>query len=160
MVVKQQYSLGPIKSGEELNSKAVVELVLKEYGLYVENASMDDDLNNILNYYKDDYFGVVRYKKMIVGTYAIIGLGKEVAEIRKMYLLKEHRGKGLGAKIIEHLIEYAQSKGYKKITLETASVLVEAIGLYRKLGFTEIISKNASPRCDRQFEFSLNNDNK
>ena len=46
-------------------------------------------------------------------------------------------------------------KKFQKITLDTASVLLEAIDLYEKMGFKEIEASNDSPRCDRAFELVI-----
>ena len=76
-------------------------------------------------------------------------------EIRKMYLLPKARGKGLGKWMVNFLIERAKELGYQKIELDTASVLIEAIELYKKMGFKEVKACNESPRCDRAFEMLI-----
>ena len=92
-----------------------------------------------------------------VGTFGLFQLSETTCEIRKMYLLPEARENGLGKWMVNTLLEKAKTLGYQKVELETASVLKEAIGLYRKIGFTEITASNASPRCDRAFELNIEN---
>jgi len=41
------------------------------------------------------------------------------------------------------------------VTLETASVLTEAIGLYRSYGFVEYQPDHLSSRCDQAFVLQL-----
>ena len=77
------------------------------------------------------------------------------AEIRKMYLLPEHRGKGLGKMILQVLINQAKALGFKSIELETASILKEAIGLYQKFGFQPYASPHIAARCDQAYELIL-----
>ena len=74
-----------------------------------------------------------------------------VAEIRKMYILKAHRGKGLGSYILKFLTDMAKNRGIKKLELETASVLKEAVHLYHKKGFTLENKNNITERCNRVF---------
>jgi ribosomal protein S18 acetylase RimI-like enzyme len=52
------------------------------------------------------------------------------------------------------MIEAAEQKDYEQIVLETASVLKEAVGLYKKFGFIEAKDKYA-PRCDQSFYLNL-----
>ena len=72
-----------------------------------------------------------------------------------MYLLPKARGNGLGKWMVWFLIEKAKELGFRKIELDTASVLLEAIELYKKMGFKEVEASNDSPRCDRAFEMSI-----
>ncbi|MFT5766097.1 MAG: GNAT superfamily N-acetyltransferase [Saprospiraceae bacterium] len=76
-------------------------------------------------------------------------------EIRKMYLLSQYRSKGIGKWILRFLIRKAKKSGYKKLVLQTASVLHSAIALYHQTGFEEVTTLNACPRCDRAFEMYL-----
>ena len=94
---------------------------------------------------------MVIYNQNIVGTYGISALDEDIAEIRKMYLLKEHRGKGLGSFILRHLTSLAKANGFNTLELETASVLKEAVQLYNKKGFTLINRNNMTERCNRVF---------
>ena len=48
--------------------------------------------------------------------------------------------------------------GYEEIVLETASVLTEAIGLYRSFGFEPIPGKPDTDRCDQAYRLRLKGD--
>ena len=69
------------------------------------------------------------------GIFPTEGLDPDTTELVKMYLKPEARGKGLGRTIILKCIEYAKSKGYKRIYLETMTELDKAVKAYEKLGF-------------------------
>ena len=77
------------------------------------------------------------------------------AEIRKMYLIPAMRGKGLGLTLLRNLVDIARAKGVERITLETKTVLREAIAMYQRFGFREIHLEHRTPRCDRAFELIL-----
>jgi ribosomal-protein-alanine N-acetyltransferase len=47
------------------------------------------------------------------------------------------RGRGLGRKMMEHLLEEAQREGMEKMTLEVRVDNLSALELYRRLGFVE-----------------------
>ncbi|MBM9832671.1 GNAT family N-acetyltransferase, partial [Enterococcus faecalis] len=58
------------------------------------------------------------------------------ARISRVATLKEHRGKGYGAKVIEALEAYARTKGFVKLTIHselTAKTFYERLG-YQALG--------------------------
>ena len=76
-------------------------------------------------------------------------------ELRKMYLHRDYRGKGHGKRLLEHALAEARRLGFKTITLETASVLTEAILLYERYGFHPYQPPHLSPRCDQAYILEL-----
>ncbi|MBC7909040.1 MAG: GNAT family N-acetyltransferase, partial [Pyrinomonadaceae bacterium] len=72
----------------------------------------------------------------------------------KMYFDKSLRGKGFGKRTLERMIEEAKLRGFRRIYLETNSVLKEAIGLYKKFGFEPTDEKHAA-RCDQAYFLKL-----
>lgn len=71
-----------------------------------------------------------------------IGAYKEfephVAEIKRMFTLPEYRGKGIAKAILTELETWAKEEGYTTSILETGFMQVDAIGLYKKLGYEVI----------------------
>ncbi|HLP36854.1 GNAT family N-acetyltransferase [Lacibacter sp.] len=61
-----------------------------------------------------------------------------VAEIKRMYVKPELRGKGIAAEILNNLEQWAKEEGFKTCILETAIKQPEAIRLYEKCGYTRI----------------------
>jgi len=138
--------------------KNVVFSVLREYGLEPDETGKDSDLDNIENYlFNNGFFAVALAIKTndIVGTFGLFSINKDVCELRKMYLLKQVRGKGLGKFILNTAINIAKEHHYKKITLETISQLKEAISLYKQYGFKEIVPAEISERVDQAFELNI-----
>lgn len=81
------------------------------------------------------------------GTPAACGTFKEyddeTVELKRIFVLKELRGQGLGMLILKKLEELAKDKGYKYAVLETGIKQYEAIGLYKKNDYLE--TENYSP---------------
>ena len=132
--------------------------VLGEYGLKPDPASTDADIKDI----ESSYFGrggtflvLEAEDGSIVGAYGLYPLEGHACELRKMYLHKAYRGKGLGKLLLEDALTKAKQLGFKKITLETASVLKEAIALYRSYGFVEYTPGHLSRRCDQAYCLEL-----
>src|SRR5690606_5748132 len=91
----------------------------------------------------------------VVGSYGLMPHGDDCCELRKMYLYKEYRGKGLGRYMLERALAEARRLGFRRVELETASVLKEAVGLYRAYGFQPIERAGIPARCDGAMGLTL-----
>ena len=72
-----------------------------------------------------------------------------------MYFDKSLRGLGFGKKVLERIIEKSKELGFKRIYLETASILKEAVGLYEKYGFQPTTEGIHTARCDAAYYLNL-----
>ncbi|WP_321426654.1 GNAT family N-acetyltransferase [uncultured Bacteroides sp.] len=70
------------------------------------------------------------------GIYPTEGLPADTAELVKLYLLPETRGKGFGKSLINKCLSFAKQAGYSKVYLESMDELSGAVGLYERLGFS------------------------
>jgi len=61
----------------------------------------------------------------------------DYAEIKRVFVLDDYRGRGLSARIMNHLEAEVQKRGVWLFRLETGVRQPEALGLYRKLGYHE-----------------------
>jgi putative acetyltransferase len=132
----------------------VISQVLEEYGLKWEPEGADIDVREIENYYlsRGGEFWVIEKQDKIVGTaaYYPIERGENSVEIRKMYLLPQVRGQGLGKFLLTTLEKTILSRRYEEIWIETASVLKEAVILYEKHGYQRTTGVETK-RCDRVY---------
>jgi len=132
--------------------------VLREYDLKPDPAATDIDIQDIEQSYfeRGGVFYVLGEKDgTIIGAYGLYLIDKQTCELRKMYLHNAHRGKGLGKMLLEDALAKARQIGFKKMTLETASVLKEATSLYKRYGFIEYEPEHLSSRCDQAFVLEL-----
>jgi putative acetyltransferase len=75
----------------------------------------------------------------IIGTGAVRRLDNTTCELKRVWLLFDYHGKGLGYRIIQELLAFAREKGYQRIRLETdREDQSRAYELYKRLGFYEI----------------------
>jgi putative acetyltransferase len=140
----------------------IVSSVLAEYGLPLDPAGIDADLADPIASYVDrgGVFLVVedtdaRGEGSLVGCGGLFPLSAHHAEIRKMYLLPAARHRGVGRRLLEDLVAAARARGFARLTLETASVLKDAIRLYQRFGFVEFTPDHLANRCDRAFKLEL-----
>jgi GNAT superfamily N-acetyltransferase len=92
----------------------------------------------------DGLFLVAYLDGVPVGTGAwrrspVVALGGSLgAEIKRMYVVPEHRGSGLARRILAELENTAAATGFDLIILETGLMQPEAIGLYESSGYLPI----------------------
>jgi GNAT superfamily N-acetyltransferase len=60
------------------------------------------------------------------------------AEIKRMYVVPDQRGRGLARRLLGHLESSARAAGADALVLETGQAQPDAIGLYRASGYTDI----------------------
>lgn len=124
--------------------KNVVQTVLVEMGVpRVGTAYEDASLNDMHAEYDKPrmaYF-VVEDEGRVVGGAGIAPLANgepTVCELQKMYFLPEARGRGAGAKMMAHCLNYAKEQGFKQCYLETLPYMKNAVKLYDRSGFRSL----------------------
>lgn len=73
----------------------------------------------------------------LLGCGAIKQLPNREGELKSMRTTARHTRRGAGKAMLEHLLELARARGYRRVVLETGSgpAFEPAIALYRKYGF-------------------------
>jgi putative acetyltransferase len=154
-----EFRIRPAVNLDMPSIQQVVFTCLEEYGLKPDLTGKDYDLQDIeRNYFSNNgYFGVAVNTNAdeIVGTFGLYSFAPEICELRKMYLRKDCRGKGLGKFMLGAAIGIAKERNYNRIFLETISPLTAAISLYRQYGFREIAPREINSRVDRAFELDI-----
>ena len=73
-----------------------------------------------------------------IGCFALRKLQLEICELKRMFLEKNYRGKGIGRQMMENALIEARNLGYNKIRLDSIQSMKSAIALYEAFGFREI----------------------
>lgn len=84
----------------------------------------------------DIRFLLARRDGRAVGCGAIRIDADGYAEVKRMYVDPVHRGRGIAGLVMARLEELARADGIRLLKLETGELQREAVGLYRRLGFT------------------------
>ena len=63
--------------------------------------------------------------------------------VSRMIVKKEYRNRGIGSEILEFLIKKAKESGFSEMTIGVDKDNVNALHLYRKYGFTEVLFEGA-----------------
>lgn len=107
---------------------------------------------------KGGHILVALYEGKIVGVCALMKSDNEAYdfELAKMAVNPLFQGKGIGLILGNKIIQKAKEIGIKSIFLESNTVLVAAITLYKKLGFKKVIGyESPYERCNIQMELKL-----
>lgn len=102
------------------------------YGAHQDEADkqnvFEEAINMVLVTYGDNIAGCGGYKPHHENT----------AEIKRVYVLPEYRGKGLGIGLMREIEHWAKEDSFEHLILETGDQQHEAIALYRKIGYYDI----------------------
>ena len=82
------------------------------------------------------YF-VARENGRALGGGGYVRLADHGAEMKRLFVDPAARSKGIGASIVKAIERAAADEGVRTLFLETGVKSAEALGLYRKLGFTD-----------------------
>jgi len=100
----------------------------KDHSFYAQFNKLDK-IKHVVVAYDDDE---------PVGCGAIKEYTPDTMEIKRMYTAPESRGKGIATNVLRELEQWASELSYERCVLETGKKQPEAIGLYKKSGYTII----------------------
>ena len=141
----------PIKNNEIEEAKLVIFTVA--YEIFKEASTLEESIAKYSaqgkiseiddvqkNYFENGgTFLVAVEDERIIGTGAIRFLEKGVCELKRLWLVSERHGQGIGYRMMQELFTIAREKGYKAMRLETDQIVqTRAVEFYKRLGFYEI----------------------
>jgi putative acetyltransferase len=83
-------------------------------------------------------FLVARRDKTTIGCGALVPMGDNRVEVKRMFVTPTERGHGVATKILAELERFAREFDYDAMRLETGINQPESIALYGKAGFYRI----------------------
>lgn len=82
----------------------------------------------------------------MICTGAVRSLDRDVCELKRLWLLPEYQGQGLGYRMTQELLAFARAQGYQRMRLETdPASQSRAVAFYEQLGFKQIPFENGKP---------------
>lgn len=103
------------------------------------SATYSDEQRHGLNlerlFKPDVLFFIARRLDQPVGCGGVAFAG-DLAEVKRMYVRPEHRGRRIGQAILAHLEQQARARGAARLVLETGDAQHAAIRLYERAGFS------------------------
>lgn len=157
-------AIRPIQASDDPHLARIIRSVMTEWGASGPGFAIHDpEVEHMSRAYaapQSSYF-VVEQGGLILGGAGVgplQGGAPDVCELRKMYLLPEGRGRGLGAALLERCLEVARRLGYRACYLETLDTMQPAQRLYRRFGFRPLpgpIGSTGHFGCNRFFLLEL-----
>ena len=154
----------PIRADDDAAVAVIIRDVMASFGATgPEYSSSDPEVGAMAAAYdgaRSAYF-VLEDGGRVLGCGGIAPLADgepEVCELRKMYLLPEARGRGLGERMLHHCLEAARLRGYRRCYLETLSGMDAAQKLYLKTGFKRLaapLGATGHSGCNRHYLLEL-----
>jgi GNAT superfamily N-acetyltransferase len=108
-------------------------------GLYAGDADIGPPREASMFEPPDGVFLVVRDDDgRAVACGGIARFDESRGELKRMYVVPELRGRGLGRRLLDELEAEARRLGYRGVVLETGDLQPQALGLYRSFGYERI----------------------
>lgn len=109
--------------------------------------SFDAELQQLETMYgaPDGTLLLAMHGETYIGCVALRKKGDGVCEMKRLYVLADYKGKGIGKKLAIAIIEKARQMGYKKMILDTLERLGPALQLYTSLQFEKTDAYYANP---------------
>jgi GNAT superfamily N-acetyltransferase len=81
---------------------------------------------------------LIKENNQAIGCGAIKVLDGQTMEVKRMFVLREMRGRGLAGSVLAELEKWALELGFNRCRLETGKRQPEAIALYKNKGYQRI----------------------
>lgn len=88
---------------------------------------------------------VARADGAAAGCVALRPLDETTCELKRLYVRRAHRGRGVGRLLVASILEEARRRGYRIMRLDTVPGMEAAQALYEQLGFREIAPYTENP---------------
>jgi putative acetyltransferase len=133
-----------------------------DHGLDISYQGIEDELANLSGKFAPPNGRLIMAitSEQAIGCAALRPIDERVCELKRMFVLPQYRGQGVGKALAKDLIEDARTIGYERMRLDTGNFLTAAIQLYESLGFRRIEPYNDVPEDIRKIaifmELALN----
>jgi GNAT superfamily N-acetyltransferase len=79
------------------------------------------------------------------GCIVLKPVGDDVAEMKRLFVRPQFRGRSIGAALTQAVIEAARRRGYARLRLDTLPHMKEARVIYSRLGFKDVTPWSSLP---------------
>jgi GNAT superfamily N-acetyltransferase len=118
---------------------------LREFG-FEPDPQIDPDLEDPLATYRALWVALADGE--VIGSIALRDLGDGALELKRMYLRREARGRGLGKRLLATALDHARKSGADVVRLDTSERMETARHLYEAHGFVRV--SGYAPRQGQQ----------
>jgi len=141
---------------------AVIKSVYDDYNYAVDFDHFEADLVDVQSTYQDagGAFWVLDDGGAIAGCVGVLPREGDTCELKRLYVGKAHRRRGLATRLLATARGWAMSRGFRRMVLWSDVLLTAAHALYLKKGFrpagqTRAIDPTNPTSVERFFEIDL-----
>lgn len=155
--MSEQWSIRPYRPSDRSSLFVFLGQVLGGMGYEFLPQDKDSDIGSIESAYTGNRgsFHIVETGGKVRGTVAVRKFSEEIAELKRLYLATDLRGRGIGRELCLQAIRDASALGYEFLRLDTTSKSAAAIGIFTKLGFHPIPRYNEDPYAELFMELDM-----
>lgn len=95
---------------------------------------------------------VVFYDNLPIGCIAYRKKEEGTGEVKRLYIKKEYRGKGISKELLKTLECYAKEQGCHTLFLDTRVTLEPAVSLYRSHGFSIVYQQGLYIQMEKELQ--------
>ncbi len=148
--LSSEFTIRPIRRSDDPEVAALIRTVMPEFGADGSGFAIHDPevdaMSKAYRRRRAGYFVVERSGEVLgAGGYAHLQeADDDFCELRKMYFLPELRGLGLGARLLDLVLERATRDGYRECYVETLDRMHQARRLYEAKGFRRLDARKGA----------------
>lgn len=116
---------------------------LGEDKVYYTRYNESENIEKVWVVFSDNQpIGCIAYRKKEEGT----------GEVKRLYIKKEYRGKGISKELLKTLECYAKEQGCHTLFLDTRVTLEPAVSLYRSHGFSIVYRQGLYIQMEKELQ--------
>jgi ribosomal protein S18 acetylase RimI-like enzyme len=129
-----------IEENEIIETKKLVMEYVEWLNFDLSFQNIDDELNNFPGKYKEPggAFYIARDGNNVIGCVGLKKMDNKICEMKRLFVSNNYKGKGIGKKLVEIIINEGKIKEYEKMRLDTFNKMETALKIYCKYGFYKI----------------------
>ena len=127
--------------------RAYFQFLAHDHGLDISYQGIEEELKSLPGKFSppDGRLIMAVISEQAIGCAALRRIDQQVCELKRMFVLSQFRGQGVGKALALKLIDEAKTIGYQCVRLDTGNFLTAAVKLYESLGFQRIEPYNEVP---------------
>lgn len=136
-----------ISSDDYIKAKEIVAAYVEWLDIDLSFQDYDNEMKNFKVIYGPPYgaFYIACDNQSVLGGVGLRQYSRGVGELKRLYVRSDHKGKGIGAKLVAMTISEARHLGYKRLILDTLPEMDSAQKLYAQMGFKPTHAYRANP---------------
>jgi len=125
---------------EAATDLAAVRELITEYasalGVDLSFQHIEEELATLETFYETIL--TAREAEGIAGCIALRRVDDQTCEMKRLYIRPHFRGRGIGRRLVQAIIDVARARGYARMRLDTLPSMGDAMRLYESFGFVDI----------------------